>query len=237
MSLYNMLFGMNRAAPALLAALGLDSEAVGRFRDAYIDGEHIVIHTRNGGGNRDCWHADNPKWGAPTCEGESYQVEVDETVEVTEAEAKEKGYQLLNVFVGSKRMAKTGLKVVETRHTCTEPNSEKCGCPGCIINYRLPKHPNYISDADDDFDCTYADVRFSFPEQYATELCALADVGAVAPAEKWQMLFEKLESADKSDAVTANAAKVGESIIGPIAEKLGITPALSERCHDAEPKA
>lgn len=49
MSFYNMLFGVNSAAPVLLATLGLTLNDVPRFRDCYIDGEHIVIHTRTGG--------------------------------------------------------------------------------------------------------------------------------------------------------------------------------------------
>ena len=53
-----MLFGVNRAAPVVLAALGLKPDAVPRFRDAYAiktdAGEYfVVIHTRTGGGNRD----------------------------------------------------------------------------------------------------------------------------------------------------------------------------------------
>jgi len=39
-----------------------------------------------------------------------------------------------------------------------------CGCTGCIITYRLPAHPYYLRDADDDFDCTYATVYFKVPE-------------------------------------------------------------------------
>lgn len=43
---------------------------------------------------------------------------------------------------------------------------EDCPCPGCIISYKLPKHPNYIRDYDDDFDSTYACVEFEVPEQF-----------------------------------------------------------------------
>lgn len=53
MSLYNMLFGVNAAAPVLLAMLGIDPDDVPRFRDCYLDEEkNIVIYTRTGGGNR-----------------------------------------------------------------------------------------------------------------------------------------------------------------------------------------
>lgn len=43
---------------------------------------------------------------------------------------------------------------------------EDCMCTGCIIQYHLPKHPNYLRDWDDDFDSTYAYIAFSIPEDY-----------------------------------------------------------------------
>ena len=53
MSLYNMLFGVNPSSDKLLSLLGKTREDFGRFRDVYVDDEFIVVHTRNGGGNRD----------------------------------------------------------------------------------------------------------------------------------------------------------------------------------------
>lgn len=41
-----------------------------------------------------------------------------------------------------------------------------CDCPGCVQCHWLPKHENYISDADDDFDCTFAITRFSVPAEH-----------------------------------------------------------------------
>jgi len=59
MSLYNMLFSRNPLAEIYLAMLGLDPDDVGRFRDCFlchIDGQlHIVVYTRNGGGNREAY--------------------------------------------------------------------------------------------------------------------------------------------------------------------------------------
>lgn len=51
--LYNTLFGQNDRAGFLFEILNLKQEDVGRFRDIYVTDEHIVIHTRNGGGNRE----------------------------------------------------------------------------------------------------------------------------------------------------------------------------------------
>jgi hypothetical protein len=53
MSLYNMLFGVNPNSDQLLGILGYTREDCGRFRDVYVDDGFIVIHTRNGGGNRE----------------------------------------------------------------------------------------------------------------------------------------------------------------------------------------
>jgi len=54
MSLYNLLHGQNPLAPVLLGWLELEIGDVGRFRDVYLTSEpHIVVFTRNGGGNRE----------------------------------------------------------------------------------------------------------------------------------------------------------------------------------------
>lgn len=55
MSLYGMVHGENPVATQLLLILGLSVDDVGRYRDAYLnaDGSHIIIYTRNGGGNRE----------------------------------------------------------------------------------------------------------------------------------------------------------------------------------------
>lgn len=123
MNLYNMLFGSNPAGPLVLATLDLTPDEVGRYRDCYVGrddaGEYrIVVHTRNGGGNR-----------------EDYQDVLD----------------------------------------------------------ALAEHPLYQYDEDADFDCTYADIYFSLPGDYADDLRALADRQEfVAPSEKWQALFRTL---------------------------------------------
>lgn len=52
--LYNMLFGENKHQASFLFAL-LDKTPgdFGRYRDIYVTDTHIVVHTRNGGGNRE----------------------------------------------------------------------------------------------------------------------------------------------------------------------------------------
>jgi hypothetical protein len=52
-----MLFGENPDAEKLVAVLThIDPTfSIPRYRDCYFNGEHIVVHTRTGGGNRECW--------------------------------------------------------------------------------------------------------------------------------------------------------------------------------------
>ena len=51
--LYNMLFGENDQKSVLLSMIGMENFDFGRFRDIYVTEEHIVVHTRCGGGNRE----------------------------------------------------------------------------------------------------------------------------------------------------------------------------------------
>ena len=54
MSLYNMVFGENGSQKEFLfSLLGKYQQDFGRYRDIYVTDTHIVVHTRNGGGNRE----------------------------------------------------------------------------------------------------------------------------------------------------------------------------------------
>ena len=61
MGMYNMIFGSrNELGDALAKVLGFTgAQDLGRFRDCWVeevDGEPVIaFHTRNGGGNRECW--------------------------------------------------------------------------------------------------------------------------------------------------------------------------------------
>ena len=59
MSLYNMLHGVNPLAGVLMKMLDIGPGDVPRFRDCYFNGEHIIIYTRTGGGNREEYEAEN----------------------------------------------------------------------------------------------------------------------------------------------------------------------------------
>ena len=53
MSMYNMLFGMNPDTDTLLSLLDATPGDFGRFRNVYMEDGYIIVHTRNGGGNRE----------------------------------------------------------------------------------------------------------------------------------------------------------------------------------------
>lgn len=192
MSMYNLLFGNNPMSEIILATLGLRTSDVGRFRDCFIDEDRIAVYTRNGGGNRNCWHEDGNWYASKECKHEERTEIVDETVEATSDEAAAHPEWIpLNIFCGNKRTYKTGNKVPEKQYRCLEPSSIECSCPGCTIQYRLRKHPLYITDRDDDFDSTYATIYFKFPSEFADDLKKLATGEKFDPDKRWA---EKLES-------------------------------------------
>lgn len=123
MSLYNMVFGMNPDSDKLLAILGKTAGDFGRFRNVYMEDGFIVVHTRNGGGNR-----------------EDYE----------------------DVF------------------------------------NEMSTHPWYSHDADDDFDCTYANIYFKIPEGSEQTMMALRGLDEGAnPNKQWAELFGLMEALKK----------------------------------------
>jgi hypothetical protein len=118
MSLYNLVFGTNPNSEQLLSLLGKTKSDFGRFRDVYVEDGHIVVHTRNGGGNR-----------------EDYEDVFDE----------------------------------------------------------MSEHPWYVRDADDDFDCTYANIYFKIPDNMIQSYVGLLDQGH-NPTESWKKMLETLKS-------------------------------------------
>lgn len=49
----------------------------------------------------------------------------------------------------------------------------------------LAKHPCYLRDEDDDFDCTYATIYFSFPKEFAEDLAKLDSGEEFKPSNRW----------------------------------------------------
>lgn len=55
----------------------------------------------------------------------------------------------------------------------------------------------YIYDEDDDFDSTYANFYFRFPDEYAEDLKAIAARSEThTPSEKWKALFKAMDSSN-----------------------------------------
>ena len=122
MSLYNMVFGMNPDADKLLSLLGKTAGDFGRFRNVYMEDGYIVVHTRNGGGNR-----------------EDYEDVFDE----------------------------------------------------------MSEHPWYSHDADDDFDCTYANIYFKLPEDEKLMVILKGLDAGGNPSKQWASLFATMEAMKK----------------------------------------
>ena len=53
MSLYNTLFGNNPNANEILSLLGKTQADFGRYRNVFVEEDYIIVHTRNGGDNRE----------------------------------------------------------------------------------------------------------------------------------------------------------------------------------------
>lgn len=197
MSLYNMLFGANPASDVLLATLGLTRDDVGRFRDCSVSEGQIAVYTRNGSGNRECSCDGYEDYGNLTCENTPYQKVVAKYVR-KDGPVRDcgcKGGPTYGTPTSVEHDHPTGDTEEETWYRCLSPNSEKCGCTGCIISYRLPKHPNYIRDVDDEFDGTYATIYFSFPEEYAEGLRMLDTGTEWNPDERWQAMLATIGAA------------------------------------------
>lgn len=73
-----------------------------------------------------------------------------------------------------------------------------CPCPGCIISYRLPGHPLYIEDRDDEFDRTYATIYFRFPEEHKDLLLKLV-TGKFEPDKRWIETLDALRAGKRPD--------------------------------------
>ena len=90
-------------------------------------------------------------------------------------------------------------------------------------NSALTRHPQYLSDADDDFDNTYATYYFSIPPEWMVVIKAVQEVLGEAstepPSDKFKRLIEELHRGEKNPQ-TERALEVGEQILGQIKEAL-----------------
>lgn len=89
---------------------------------------------------------------------------------------------------------------------CWEEGNDDCTCTGCTTTRILPAHPLYISDQDDDFDCTYATFYFRLPSEPPKSLVGLLQMvksgvkqDPIDTSERWQKALDSL----KGDALIA----------------------------------
>jgi len=90
-----------------------------------------------------------------------------------------------------------------------------CSCHACCITHQLPKHPNYIKDYDDDFDCTYATVEFSVPEEWAESFKTIATWEK--PETGSEKLQKQIELITKGDPEAMAKAK---ELFEPVLEQI-----------------
>lgn len=62
----------------------------------------------------------------------------------------------------------------------------------------LSKHPNYICDYDDDFDCTYASIEFSVPDKFIvlTKEFVRQGVDTTTGSEKFKKFLDVLDKGE-----------------------------------------
>lgn len=58
----------------------------------------------------------------------------------------------------------------------------------------LAKHPCYLSDEDDDFDCTYATIYFSYPAEFAEQLKAIESKTPFDPDARWLAMLDSIKN-------------------------------------------
>jgi len=90
---------------------------------------------------------------------------------------------------------------------------------------QMEVNPYYLSDEDDDFDCTYATYRFQIPTQFwpFLEELNVASSAESTPRQRWDRLFEKLNMA-KDDPEVRNAMSVMQPVLTKIKEVLDSPP-------------
>lgn len=81
----------------------------------------------------------------------------------------------------------------------------------------LQAHPEFLTDYDDAFDCTYASYEFKVPKAFEAECKELETLHtAEEPMKKFTALLEKLKSGDQNDPAVRRAMEVGAQIMGKI---------------------
>jgi hypothetical protein len=91
------------------------------------------------------------------------------------------------------------------------------------VTEALRAHPQFVTDFDDEFDCTYASYVFKVPPEFdeavKTLVTTLPDQ-AVDPGARFQKLIGDLQANKTDDPKVKRALEVGEQILAPILKQL-----------------
>jgi hypothetical protein len=90
------------------------------------------------------------------------------------------------------------------------------------VTKNLQAHPEYVTDFDDDFDCTYASYVFKVPDKLIDTVKAFAERPDqnVDPGARFKDLLDKMQAGKDDDPTVKHAMEVGKKILEPIIDKL-----------------
>lgn len=92
------------------------------------------------------------------------------------------------------------------------------------VTETLQAHPNYVTDYDDDFDCTYASYEFLVPEAFKAPMeefvrATPESLPEATPQERFQTLIAKLQDDSASDdPAVKNAVQIGQTLLAAISK-------------------
>lgn len=212
MSLYNQLFGVNPLAAILMEILQLDKQDYPDFP------EELASYSGEGEERKRYlnWNKGSYSWEDAAPEGyESARAEYLKTCQ-------EHGVYVTGRFRDIYYDKKEGKIILYTRNG--GGNREDYW----YVFDLLRKHPNYISDYDDDFDCTYAYIAFSVPEEFKKALDDLVNESEIETiSDKFNRIQKEMESMSseqfKADPRFAGTVKILEDITATLNAQEGNT--------------
>lgn len=102
----------------------------------------------------------------------------------------------------------------ESRNTVVVAEQHVPATCYAACNEVLAAHPLYLSDADDDFDSTYATFYFRVPDEYR-EVLAPAAVDPVNMSERWQAAIARIGAGDLRPAEVALGDQLAATLSDP----------------------
>lgn len=81
---------------------------------------------------------------------------------------------------------------------------------------KMKKHPQFVRDEDDSFDCTYCSFYFNIPEERKQELKEFATGGSKPQQKMLDLIKNMSDPSKKDDPEVQRAIEVGKQILQPI---------------------